>query len=84
MRHIVVALAAVAAGVLVLVRAGPIAASLTGVRTSARRSGSLLNAERTERVVESFNNPRARRIEIWLVRAFGVFLAAGGAIAVAT
>ena len=29
MRHIVVALAAVVAGVLVLVRAGPIAASLT-------------------------------------------------------
>lgn len=84
MRHLAVALAAVVVGLVVLVQAGPFAALLTGVRTTAQRGGSLLNAERTERVVESFNNPRARRLEVWLVRGVAVCLIAGGAIAIAT
>jgi hypothetical protein len=79
--HVVVALAVVAAGFAVVVWAGPIAAALLRARLTARRSGSLLNADRTDRLIAALGDPGARRLERWLVRGFGALLVLGGALA---
>jgi hypothetical protein len=68
----------------VVLRAEGIAASLLSARVQALRQGGLLNPDRNERVIESFNNSRARRLEVWLVRGFGAFLIAGAVPAIAS
>jgi hypothetical protein len=82
--QVVVAVGAVVAGVVVAVRPGPVAAFLLDGRAGAQRHGSLLNPERTARTIDSFNNARSRRLEVWFVRGLGAFLVAGGVFALAS
>jgi hypothetical protein len=70
----------VVAIVLGLALAREVAAWHLRVRADAVRSGSLLNAERAERQVESFDNPRSLALEVWALRATGVVLVAGGLV----
>jgi hypothetical protein len=69
---------ALVAGLAIVASARSLAGALLNGRTTALRRNSLLNQERVDREIRSFDNPQSLVVEIWLVRGFGLFCMVGG------